>query len=136
MPGLLGSWGETTRWTRHRAHPMRSDITIAPFSCDDRQRGPARLIKIAVVFRARKRAANLFSHDLAHFAARPSFEKGAQSAALSSPPTNPGRLQPSLIAAARRPNAATKPARPAGQKPRPSRSSTVNTDAPSRAAVM
>ena len=43
MSGLLGCWeGDTTLWTRHRAHPMRSDITTAPFGVDDRQRGPAR----------------------------------------------------------------------------------------------
>jgi len=46
MPGLTGSEGGTTHWTRHRAHPMRSDITIELFSVDFRQRGPARSIQI------------------------------------------------------------------------------------------
>lgn len=46
MSGLLGLGGEQTLWTRHRAHPMRSDITIAPYGVAFRQRGPARPKKI------------------------------------------------------------------------------------------
>ena len=54
MSGYLGSEGETAHWTRHRARPMRSDITIAPFGCEDRQRGPARLMEIVRVAGRRK----------------------------------------------------------------------------------
>ncbi len=140
MSGLLGSRGET--------HPL-DPASSAPDAVRHHDRtlqvrgsseGPGPLYQDHMEGqRAQGGRELIFRMDkmsFSHLEPGPFRESRAQSAAWSSPPANPGRLQPSLIAAARRPKAEAKPASPAGQNPTPTRSSTVNTDAPSRAAVM